>query len=243
MTAAPSVHEIAAELYRNCGRFPFHFARGKFKYDPVMTDLLACLSREDSSPVRLLDLGCGQGLLFAMLDASAGLSRSPQACASLPATPPIAYAKGFDSAAASVRWGHSMLANRSQPRIAAEIVLADIRTVDLPACDVVVLIDVLHYMPFAEQETLLRRIAAALVPRGRLVLRVGDAAQSRSSRISRWVDRVVAGVRGQGWRALWLRPMAEWQSLLLHLGFAVTKVKTYRSRWAVNVLVCGDRPE
>ncbi len=235
MSPAPSLHEVVANLYRGCGRFPFHFASGKLKYDPIMTDLLTlgCLSRKDASAARLLDLGCGQGLLFAMLEASARVAQQSQTPVSWPAAPPIAFAKGFDAARADVRWGHAMLANRAQPHLVAEIVVADIRTVDLPACDIVVAIDVLHYMPYADQEGLLRKIAAALAPGGRLVVRVGDAAQSRVSRVSSWVDRAVA--------ALWRRPISGWQRLLQQSGFATTAVKTYRSWWAVNVLVCGDR--
>jgi len=245
MNPAPSLHEVAANLYRGCGRFPFHFARGKLKYDPIMTDLLTlgCLSRKDASAARLLDLGCGQGLLFAMLDASARMAQQSQPPASWPAARPIAFAKGFDAAPADVRRGHAMLVNRTQPHLVAEIVMADIRTLDLPACDIVVAIDVLHYMPYADQEGLLRKIDAALAPGGRLVLRVGDAAQSHASRVSCWVDRAVAAARGQGWPALWRRPISEWQCLLQQSGFAATAVKTYRSWWAVNVLVCGDKPD
>jgi SAM-dependent methyltransferase len=243
MNSAPPLYEAAASLYRSCGRFPFYFAKGKLKYDPIMTDLLklGCLSSKDASAARLLDLGCGQGLLFATLDASLRIAQESKIAASSPAAPSIAFAKGFDAALSNVRWGHSMLANRAQPHVAAEIVVADIRTIDLPACDIVVAIDVLHYMSYADQESLLRKIAAALTLGGRVVLRVGDAAQSRASRFSGWIDCAVAAARGQGWPALWRRPISEWQRLLQQSGFAATAVKTYRSRWAVNVLVCGDK--
>jgi len=174
MSPAPTLHEAAASLYRSCGQFPFYFAKGKLKYDPIMTDLLVlgCLSRKSASAARLLDLGCGQGLLFAMLDASARIAPESKVAASSPAAPPIAFARGFDAARSNVRWGQSMLANRAQPHLDAEIVVADIRTVDLPVCDIVVAIDVLHYMPYADQESLLRKVAAALALGGRLVLLV-----------------------------------------------------------------------
>jgi len=243
MGPVATLPQVAASLYRDCGPFPFGFARGKLKHDPIMLDLLllGCLSRQDASAARLLDLGCGQGLLFAMLEASARVARDSQiAAGSLPALP-IAWTKGFDAASSNVRWGQAMLAGRDQPRLTAEIVVADIRTVDLPVCDIVVAIDVLHYMPHFDQERLLRKIAAALAPGGRLILRVGDAAQARASRISSWVDRVVAAVRGQGRAPLWPRPLADWTRLLQQCGFEATAVKTYRSWWAVNVLLRGDK--
>ena len=243
MKFAPALREHASDLYRDCGRFPFHFARGKFKHDPIMADLLAlqCLSRADASASRLLDLGCGQGLLFAALDASARLCRDPGHPAAWPAAPPIACARGFDAAPINVRWGRRMLANRAHPHLDAEISVADVRTVELPDCDIVVAIDLMHYMPHADQEKLLRKIAAALAPGGRLLLRVADAAQSRQTRASSLIDRAVSALRGQGWQPLWLRSAAEWHSLLSQLGFAATSIKTYRSPWAVNVLVRGDK--
>jgi SAM-dependent methyltransferase len=43
-------------------------------------------------------------------------------------------------------------------------------------CDAVVILDVLHYIDFAQQEAVLKRIFSALTPHGKLLLRVGDAA-------------------------------------------------------------------
>jgi SAM-dependent methyltransferase len=241
--SAPTLHEAAASLYRGCGQFPFRFARGKLKRDPIMLDLLmlGCLSRKDASAARLLDLGCGQGLLFATLEASAHIARDSKFASTSPPALSIAYAQGFDAAPSNVRWGQSMLARRIQPQLAAEIVAADIRTVDLPVCDIVVAIDVLHYLPYVDQERLLRKIAQALTPGGRLLLRVGDAAHARASRVSGWIDRAMAAARGQGRPALWQRPLPDWKMLLQRSGFAATAVKTYRSWWAVNVLVRGDK--
>jgi len=106
----------------------------------------------------------------------------------------------------------------------------------------VVVIDMLQFLSFAEQEALLRRIAAALAPGGRLVLRVGDASHPGASTISRSVDRLVAWARGQGGQVLRLRPVAEWERLLGELGFATIRAKTYRSWAFVNVLLWGDKP-
>ncbi|MCW5626295.1 MAG: methyltransferase type 11, partial [Burkholderiales bacterium] len=59
--------------YRNAGRFAWHFARGKLAADPVFGAVFA----RDLIPsdVRLLDLGCGQGLLMAWLLTAQALHR------------------------------------------------------------------------------------------------------------------------------------------------------------------------
>ena len=59
----------ASERYRNAGVFAYNFARGKLRGDPVFRALLErgmLLGRG-----RILDLGCGQGLLAAWADSAA----------------------------------------------------------------------------------------------------------------------------------------------------------------------------
>src|SRR3984957_17512537 len=60
--------DAACEPYRNAGRFAYYFARGKLRADPVYRAILELgllLGR-----ARVLDLGCGQGLLGAWLQAA-----------------------------------------------------------------------------------------------------------------------------------------------------------------------------
>ena len=65
MSLARELVNSASEPYRACGRFAYHFARGKLARDPVFA---AILSRGLlSGRTRILDLGCGQGLLAAWL--------------------------------------------------------------------------------------------------------------------------------------------------------------------------------
>lgn len=61
--------EAAAAPFRLAGRLAWHFARGKLRHDPVFLTLLARDAFPDGS--RVLDLGCGQGVLFALLLAAA----------------------------------------------------------------------------------------------------------------------------------------------------------------------------
>src|SRR6478609_10706319 len=63
----------ASEPYQRAGRFAWHFARGKLRWDPVFSHLLA---RGLIAPrTRVLDIGCGQGLLASLLAAAARAAR------------------------------------------------------------------------------------------------------------------------------------------------------------------------
>ena len=60
--------DAATEPYRVAGRFAYHFARGKLGRDPAF----GAIVHGDWIPPRskVLDLGCGQGLLASLLVAA-----------------------------------------------------------------------------------------------------------------------------------------------------------------------------
>jgi hypothetical protein len=116
------------------------------------------------------------------------------------------------------------------------------RQVELPSCDLVVILDVLHYVDHAAQRELLARVHGALSTGGRLLLRVGDMGQPGGFRASQWVDRLVTWVRGHRVPPTWGRPLAAWQALLQELGFAVQSVPMSEGTPFANVLLVADRP-
>jgi len=61
-----------------------------------------------------------------------------------------------------------------------------------------VILDVLHYLEYAEQPGILERARAAL--RGGGVLLVGDAGGGWGSRIGKWMDQMTLLMTGQGLR-------------------------------------------
>jgi SAM-dependent methyltransferase len=212
--------EAASEPYRAAGRFAWHFARGKLGGDPAFRHLLE--ARLIPEGARLLDLGCGQGLLAALLRAAG--------------RPRLAAYRGIELMARDVERAHLALG----PGCGIE--QGDIRRADFGAADAVVILDVLHYMPLADQEELLRRAREALVPGGVLVLRVGDAAAGLPFRLSNWVDWTVALVRGHGATRFHCRSVAQWRSVLEALGFAVRAEAMSRGTPFANVLLVARRP-
>jgi O-methyltransferase involved in polyketide biosynthesis len=107
-------------------------------------------------------------------------------------------------------------------------------------CDVVVVLDVLHYVDPAAQDDVLTRIRKALRPGGRLLLRVGDPAQRTRFWISRWVDHVVTLARGHREPPIACRSLADWQAALQRLGFAVRTVPMSQGTPFANVLLVCD---
>jgi SAM-dependent methyltransferase len=125
---------------------------------------------------------------------------------------------------------------------APRFVCEDMCQAAMPACDLVVILDVLHYVDHAAQEGVLRRVHGALQPGGRLLLRVGDAASRRGFAISQWVDRTVTRIRGHRVSPTWGRTLSEWTSLLQRLGFSrVESIPMSAGTPFANVLLVADR--
>jgi hypothetical protein len=64
-TLRKRILDHTSEPYRAAGKFALHFARGKLGLDPVFLAMLERGLFPDNA--RILDLGCGQGLLAAWL--------------------------------------------------------------------------------------------------------------------------------------------------------------------------------
>lgn len=232
------LHAAAAAPYRRAGRFAWHWARGKLGRDPVFRSLIE--GGRLPASARVVDIGCGQGLLASLLQAATDMATRGDWPASWP-QPPLATAyTGIDLSAREIARGQAALGGLP---LAPSLVSADMRRAALPACDVVVILDVLHYVDPAAQLGVLQRVVAALAesaPVGRLLLRVGDASSARGFAISQWVDRVVTGVRGHRTAPTFGRPLDEWLALLEGLGFAVESQPMSRGTPFANVLLVCD---
>src|SRR5207237_810641 len=139
---------------------------------------------------RILDLGCGQGLLAAWLQAAAHCYERGIWPAAWPPAPRPQSMRGIEIMADEVARARLALGPD------CDVLQADIRSAPFGSADAVVMLDVLHYLPAQSQREVLQRVRAALPPGGLLLLRVGDEGGGRHFWFPRWVDMLCTRLRG-----------------------------------------------
>jgi SAM-dependent methyltransferase len=219
----------ASRLYPPGDRFARHFAYGKLTRDPAFRALLerGILSARG----RLLDLGCGQGVLEALLIAARESHRRGEWPAHWPVPPDPQAMHGVDLAQRDIERARKACGS------AATFVRGDIRSSDFGNAETVVILDVLHYIDYAAQDEVLTRVRTALGQRGVLLLRVGDRSRSARFFFTDLVDRIVMRLRGHRLGRLHCRAASEWRERLVDLGFGVEALPMSQGTPFANVLL------
>jgi SAM-dependent methyltransferase len=231
--------DAASGYYRGAGRFAWHFARGKLTQDPAFAALLA--RGLLAGRARILDLGCGQGLLAAWLLAARAAHDSGNCGAwprDWPAPPVLQSYLGVDINPRDVARARHALTSGPDTRL--QIVQGDIREVDFDAPDAVVILDVLHYIDYPSQEEVLQRVRAALAPQGLLLLRVSDADAGLGFALGQAVDRTVALFRSGRWLHPHYRSVRAWQDLLARGGFSTQALPMSDGTPYANILLLAQ---
>ena len=225
--------DAATAPYRTGGRFTYHFARGKLSRDPVFEFLLREGLIGDNSEV--VDIGCGQGLLASLLTAAAKATMLPKKWS---AAHPLKGYFGVDLMQTDITRATAAL-NHLGPRV--RFAQGDMCECAFPACDVVVILDVLHYVPIDAQNAVIDRVIAALRANGRLLLRIGDERGGLGFAVSQWVDRVVTRIRGHRVTPTFCRPLADWVLLLQSKGLTVQAIPMHQGTPFANILLRADK--
>jgi SAM-dependent methyltransferase len=198
----------ASRRYRAAGITQWQIARGKLYGDPVFRSVCEGPWIAGRSVV---DLGCGQGLMLALLSSARELGY--ELLGDEPKNPPRLI--GVELRARSAELARLALRDH------AEIVTGDAREFSLPACETVFIFDVLHLLPAADQEGLLERIARALPRGGTLLLRDADAAAGWRFHCVQITNRFRARLSGGSDQSYHFRTADGWRALLVRHGFSV----------------------
>ncbi|MFN0314101.1 MAG: class I SAM-dependent methyltransferase [Burkholderiales bacterium] len=224
-----SLLDEASRPYRQAGQFAWRFARGKLGGDPAFRHILENGLIAPRS--RVLDLGCGQGLLAALLNAASDMEARgawPREWRQAPVLPEVL---GIELMESDVRRAREALGKK------ATFVQGDICNTPFGSASVVVILDVLHYIGYDAQARVLSQVKEALSPHGLLLLRVGDAGGGLPFRISNWVDHAVTFVRGHRLPRLYCRTLSEWTGELEKLGFKTERRPMSAGTPFANVLL------
>lgn len=194
------------------------YARHKLRMDSIYREVLPWIPAH----ARVLDLGCGVGLLGLLLEAR-GLNNSLH---------------GIEWDAAKARFAQQHASANPTVRVDC----ADLFDAVWPACEVVVLLDVLHYFPIERQRALLLRIGAHLPEGGHLLLRVMDGRAVGLARFTRLCERVAVAF---GWnraaRVHW-RPLSGAQADLQAAGLVILPGAVQENHQALgNQFLVGEK--
>jgi SAM-dependent methyltransferase len=171
---------------------------------------------------KVLDLGCGVGLLGLLLEA-----------------------RGLGNETFGIEWDRpkARFARRlAEGKPAIRVVCGDLWTEAWPECAVVSALDVLHYFAPERQRALLLRIGAHLPAGGRLLLRVMDGRAGGMARVTRFCEQLAVGF---GWNQA---PSVHWRSLaevhgdLREAGLSILPAPGGGDHGSGNCLLVGEKP-
>lgn len=212
----PSALRRASAQYRNVTPLHRWYAWFKYRMDPCYLAIAGQIPPNTLT----VDLGTGLGMLPVLLAHAGDGHRS----------------LGVEHDAAKVRTARKAVHGLPDIHISE----ADALSFDIPPCDVVTIVDVLHYYPGQVQRELLTRCAQALRPGGRLLIREGDGKNKGLSGWTRWVEKLSVRLGWNKGTQACFRPTDEIAADLTALGFCVRQVVVSGRFLPGNVLLIAE---
>jgi len=200
----------ASDRYVAASITAWEFARGKLRGDPVYRNALC--GDLLSSGGALIDVGCGQGLMLALLaeaQRQGGSGPLPLGCSSFPHFDRLI---GVEKRARIARLARKALGPD------AEILEQDAQSIATGSYSVVLFFDVLHLMSSDDQEAIVRAMAIALEPGGVILVRDADASAGWRFAVVRTGNRLKAFLTGAWRQEFHFRTTLEWIECFARLG-------------------------
>ena len=200
----------ASDRYVGNSVTAWEFARGKLRMDPIYR---AALSPDVLvSGGALLDVGCGQGLALALLTEAKCAMDAGTWPADWPPPPRFDRMIGIERRRRVAKIAQAALESD------AEVIVADVRTLSLEPCRVVLLFDVLQLLAQDEQEALMAAMTARLEPGGVILVREADASAGSRFDLVRLGNRLKLFVSGSWRQPFHPRSAVEWSACFARHG-------------------------
>jgi len=203
-------------MFAGCARADRRFVRWKLRLDRIF----AQLAGEDLGSGTVVDLGCGYGMALSFA-AFGDASRRLVGC--------------------DLDVHRIAVARQALSGLNADSRVADVRDLTLPAAGLILILDVLQYLPAEEQLGLLKRCCLALAPQGKLIFRVHDRERGLWSVITMAFDRIIFACGRAGTRPLTL-PAGNYRTVLEKAGMQVEE-RRFRNRLPLaHILFIAKKP-
>jgi uncharacterized protein (DUF2062 family) len=223
-----------ARRYLETGIFHWEFVGAKLRYDPLYFGLLA--SGALAGRRRLVDLGCGRGIVLALLTEAGQMARE--------GTWPETWGEPLQQLElVGIEKDEQMaVVARAALDGAARVVTSDLAKQGPCPADLILLLDVLHYLPAADQVRLLQVAAENLEPGGALILREPAADGGVRFLLTRWAERLCALARRDWRQPFCYRSVAEWEGLLAACGLSSESMPMSGGTPYANFLILAAKP-
>ncbi len=200
-----TVH-AAADRYLLASMTAWEFARGKLRGDPIYRAVVCNGLLPDGRS--LIDVGCGTGLMLALLDEAARAGHEGRWSPGRQQPPRFDHLIGIELRPRVAATAARILED------AATIVAEDVRHAALPPASAILAFDVLHMVPAVDQDTIVARLAETLEPGGVLLLREADAGGGWRFALVRLGNSLKAIVTFNWRQRFHFRTASEWQRVL-----------------------------
>jgi len=229
-----AIVRAAADRYLLASITAWEFARGKLRGDPVYRAVV-CHGLLPDGRV-LIDVGCGTGLMLALIDEAARAARAGRWSSTRPQPPRFDQLIGIELRPRVAATAARILDG------AATILAEDVRQTNAAHASAILAFDVLHMLPAVDQDTIVARLVHMLEPGGVLLLREADAGGGWRFAFVRLGNTLKAIVTFNWRQRFHFRTAAAWQQLLESHGLDVRVQPMGEGTPFANVLLRASRP-